>query len=1310
MAPKTIAIHNHSIDPVSPIRDDQVVRAEPTSNNERNSSRRSRSNGRSLNTRGTGQYAALSTSDQGMMMDPAEHEVQRRLGVEHNPEPTVAISFPATNVVNNAINSAATMATAEETITTLSTSPSSASSGTRKLRQSVKQHERELVALKNKYEEAKAKMSKMKQEKSSNKKMLLEMSGLIKALQDISVDYEQSRGDSNDSNDGSMSSSSSKTLHKAHLQNIQRKIQAIDTHMRAAKTQCGLLEEEKSLHTSTIKAQESQISALQDQINLLCQRLEHSTHSNSQDQAELQKIIQLQETQIMSLEGQISILKRNAEDRRITSMDQQNAARYQEISSLEEKLVALREAQSAHKIQASAMRSLSRSQDSQDAPIEGIHNIDEEETLAEVKEVITPPQASSKKASFGKSVRKKNKNLSLTNRSVASSSLAAISEECEGSECSTGWPEASATSASETTGNTTTTTSDDSSSTDSSCEPSSTEDGAESSSFESSTVNTRNVTVEPSEDGSSVEILDPSVTGEVFFDEKEIKPVNTTKFPISSRVDIMDDIEEEESEHMDEISSAAPEMTEENEESNLTKQLEEAKEKYDALKRDYDRVLSTSNSKSEILEQQNQQLIDLRQDLVLRTVKAMDQTSSVNELAELKEENELLRKSIAKQEAMLSFSNTKYENLRLEHTQTILELKGKAAQQEDLFSSGSLVSEEGVVDIETYTRLEKVHEAVVMKLADLGEDNDRLERERDVAKEQLRDLYSKLQTQDDSVVELQKLKEAYRLLEEERDAMQSKLEQMNDRHSVLHGSADDTICLRRDLADALARVEVLEKKNEEFGDVEAKYTASEVRVSLLEGELEKANKKLNAAKKKQAERESQIRDVIGQYKTLKGNYTQSQARVKRLESIVESDRQIAAKTTKKSWASESIPHEKTSSSAAFSATRIAAMTAQLTAYEGQITKLQTQRDAAMEQMKKMEGEIEQAKSESEAALESKRSRERDLRIVLQHYEKLQKKYEATSKEFEEMTKKYKETVQKIDVLEDEINGKKMYAAGTENIDKEMEVEEEVENNGAPLYETTCENETAREASHVPGTVDILDDGNIGDEEGEESQEVSDENSIDELLNDMNNLKRENGKEMEEVARKRKDEADDINSVVDDLVSKSNDPPSSVEHADLVNKLKEAKESSTWKNEKIARVLSELKAVQDQVETLEEEKSRLQSDLSILKGHLLIAQKESANAKARQENREVNLRNTIAKHHRLQQAYETLETTFQEVQENLEAARKDSKLREAEAKEARKRAAGVHAQLRRLQIDHSVVLDQLERLKQELEMYKETPEY
>ncbi|KAL3903188.1 MAG: hypothetical protein SGARI_005488, partial [Bacillariaceae sp.] len=254
---------------------------------------------------------------------------------------------------------------AMETVTTFeetTVSTSSASSTTRQLRHSVQKHEKELLSLKEKYEEAKTKMSKMKQEKSANKKMLLEMSGLITALQDISVDYEQTK------KSGGKDNNNSSSKHKSHLQNVQRKIQAIDTQMSSFQNKCGMLEEEKSLHTTTIKAQNSQIEALEDQIQLLMKRLEQQSQSNTEDQSDLQNMIQLQETQIWNLEGQISTLKKNATQRSLSSkLEEHNKARYQEIDSLEAKLASLREAQNAHKVQVSSMmRANSKSQDDDD--------------------------------------------------------------------------------------------------------------------------------------------------------------------------------------------------------------------------------------------------------------------------------------------------------------------------------------------------------------------------------------------------------------------------------------------------------------------------------------------------------------------------------------------------------------------------------------------------------------------------------------------------------------------------------------------------------------------------------------------------------------------------------------------------------------------------------------------------------------------------------------------------------------------------------------------------------------------------------
>jgi len=102
--------------------------------------------------------------------------------------------------------------------------------------------------------------------------------------------------------------------------------------------------------------------------------------------------------------------------------------------------------------------------------------------------------------------------------------------------------------------------------------------------------------------------------------------------------------------------------------------------------------------------------------------------------------------------------------------------------------------------------------------------------------------------------------------------------------------------------------------------------------------------------------------------------------------------------------------------------------------------------------------------------------------------------------------------------------------------------------------------------------------------------------------------------------------------------------------------------------------------------------------------LLNAQKEPAVPKDNQESRD-HLRDAVAKHHRLQQTYDSLQLKFGNLHEKLIVAQKDAKLREEEAREARKRASGVHTQYKRLQEDHSAVLDQLEKLKQELELNK-----
>jgi outer membrane murein-binding lipoprotein Lpp len=71
------------------------------------------------------------------------------------------------------------------------------------------------------------------------------------------------------------------------------------------------------------------------------------------------------------------------------------------------------------------------------------------------------------------------------------------------------------------------------------------------------------------------------------------------------------------------------------------------------------------------------------------------------------------------------------------------------------------------------------------------------------------------------------------------------------------------------------------------------------------------------------------------------------------------------------------------------------ISAKIAEYEGRIKELQKQRDAALKQMKQIENELSRAKQEATEAIECKIAREKDLRIVLQNYQKLQSKCEDT---------------------------------------------------------------------------------------------------------------------------------------------------------------------------------------------------------------------------------------------------------------------------------------------------------------------------
>mmetsp|Transcript_25224 Transcript_25224/g.69562 ORF Transcript_25224/g.69562 Transcript_25224/m.69562 type:complete len:113 (-) Transcript_25224:185-523(-) len=103
----------------------------------------------------------------------------------------------------------------------------------------------------------------------------------------------------------------------------------------------------------------------------------------------------------------------------------------------------------------------------------------------------------------------------------------------------------------------------------------------------------------------------------------------------------------------------------------------------------------------------------------------------------------------------------------------------------------------------------------------------------------------------------------------------------------------------------------------------------------------------------------------------------------------------------------------------------------------------------------------------------------------------------------------------------------------------------------------------------------------------------------------------------------------------------------------------------------------------------------------MKSELLLARREANKAVERKDNGQDHLRTAITDHHRLQQTYSSLQKKFEAVQAELEITKQQANAHEQAEKQARKRATSAHSQYKKLQEDHDVVVERLEKLKIEM---------
>jgi len=1172
--------------------------------------------------------------------------------------------------------------------------------------------------LKTKYEDTKVQMEEMKRQKTENSKRLIEMSGLVKSLQVIPVNYEKT-----------------KAIDGNNFVNVQRKIEAIMHEMNEAKKRYDELRNEKYFQNDTIQAQEQHIESMEEQIDILKKRLEREEIEQKEQQKkaaekqsvnteELEQQVMLQEMEIMNLTAEIHQLKKGSTKQtaigaEIKAHEASNAAKYAAIQKMEEQLASLQDEQIAQKMrkvnivkkhtEEQSGKSILEPTPTTVAEISKLEDdltnlrLEQEKISAAEKlkkiQILPPPQKPPSSRLTGsksqpwdrdlewkdsicknkieldvvtqnndatvderdpvapepesdkegqnenmltlptltnekkvvKSARKKKRGGSAfgaTDRSVssnASQSLESIAEEKEikqteiqnvktlnGSKknIKSNFSDTSRTeemsrsshsSAShsislptdyESSGSKLSLYDDDSTNSNSkqkrlsAVELMQTDDG----SVEAVSYYSASLKGGPSEDTedrttdststtsteSSAEESGAGESGESSYEESSHESSHASSSGIysseastqSSSRSVLEQIPEEADGDVDsewECNKSAVELVKDQQELKdqqagsllIRKQLQESESKYEKLMNDYTQLVSKSQESTKTLEEENKKLREREGDALSNMAKDSEEE---NKARWIKQENKMLLKSLEKQNEVMAKQGKKFEKLEKEHSHTKTELEDKKKRYDQLILDFSNLSG-GSKTKEEYTRLKALHQAVVLKLADVVEENEIFEKERDTAIDQSESKDIKIRAYDEAIASLNKTEYDLKRLEEVHEDTVTELQQLGDKNKELKdlydqevgNAAGDLEKLQQDYVGAMTELEMLMSSNKEFIGIEEKLNASEVKVAMLEEDTKKMSEKLLATKKKSNARAGQMKEVIAQYKTLKSDYAEKCDKLNRLELTV-----------------DDLGSSK-----------------------------------AMKEMKAMEKALEMAAEEAAEAVTGKKARESDLKIVLQHYEKLQLKYTALKRKLD--SKPFDESL-----------------SGCESVTASQLTDEEKKN---------------------PKSMD------------EEKKE--DPGSIE-----------ENSKYQEEVQN-------------------------------LEKMLKESRESMGWKDDKIAKTLTELKEAKELVEILETEKKDLEVELSEVKSNLLLARKKAENADNRQDNGQDKLRNAIANNHKLQQVYDSLLRKFGDTRGELQKAKNNIKVKEQEEKHARKRAATVHGQYKKLQEDHDVVVQRLEKLKKNM---------
>jgi chromosome segregation ATPase len=679
--------------------------------------------------------------------------------------------------------------------------------------------------------------------------------------------------------------------------------------------------------------------------------------------------------------------------------------------------------------------------------------------------------------------------------------------------------------------------------------------------------------------------------------------------------------------------------------------LVEASEDGQKLSKQHFHHLKQSTALVAQLETENQRLQKSQEELLTNRI-------SIEESQKIKQEYKDLEQSLLR-------ANKRFEELQLEHARTLL-----------LLDEGDEATEAGqsTVDFqrnsEAHRKLQRLHQAVVMKLADLSEENADL-------KDDLDETRAKLSIQREDMSILQAMKEDYASLMEKYISTADTLQQME----ATEAKRDMSSNLNQEFAELQSQLAVVRWENHELLQAKDNRNAVEAKITMLERNLVEAVNKIESAEQKSEDRLSNLKDVITAYKQLEKDSVETTKKMLRLQAMIngETSKPVDEATGKKKKKLKKKSEEK-------------------------IELLTNQRNAAWEQMEDVEKELTVLKLNVIEATDSKLARENDLKIVLDHYENLQITYDKSLQKVEKLRRKYTKAVRKGDVIKAEKQWDdtlKSHKRADLSIDDDERIVEGDSWDDEMIEIVFVDDD----GNTIEEEISIIED--VIEQSVEDNGEQDDPNAAVAHADELQVIWQKFGISKEGGSLSNSHPAED-ESYFDKSVIHSSDSEIPFDEMSDNGKFASRKcYAEVLVDEDVRQELSTISGNYDEGELLSLQKAQAQISnlmaqhkealfkLESTERDLLIVKREAADAEKQQESRESKLRATTAKLYKLEREHEELQVILSDLKTQVNKAKNEARAREFEVTDIRKQLSTSNSEYQKLQKKHGRLIENAE---------------